>query len=376
MRCFSGDSLAVPGGNMIEPIVRNASRVMLWVAALLILLLATVSASAQVSNGAILGTVKDPSGAAVPNAKITVTNTDTNESRDIVAGEDGAFRVPALRAGNYSLKVEAQGFKTVMQAGLVLEVAQELVVNPTLEVGSTTQEVTVTGEVSLVNTTSSAVGTTVNEQQMAELPLNGRNFIDLAFLNPGVQKNTFPTGGGAGAAGNWFSSNGMPPRSNTFTLDGSNVGNAYNTGPNSESANTLGVDGIKEFKTITNMFSADYGYTMGAQMVMVSKTGTNEFHGDVFEYLRNNHLDARNYFDAPPSLLNGERNPQFKKNNFGASVGGPIQKDKTFFYLVEKRFASDRETRCRITRCLQLATFFKTFQGMCTTIQQRPCRPD
>jgi len=330
----SAHCFPTPGAEMNRRIARAGSQLAFATTAFLVLLPACTPAPAQVSNGTILGVVKDPSGAAVPNAKVTVTNTDTNEIRTTVAEQDGSYRLPALRAGNYSVKTEVQGFKTVTQAGLVVEVAQELVVNPTLEVGSTTQEVTVTGELPLVNTTSSALGTAVNEQQMAELPLNGRNFIDLAFLNPGVQKNTFPTGGGAGAAGNWFSANGMPPRSNTFTLDGSNVGNAYNTGPNSESANTLGVDGIKEFKTVTNMFSAEYGYTMGAQMVMISKGGTNNLHGDVFEYLRNNHLDARNYFDAPPSLLNGERNPQFKKNNFGGSVGGPVQKDKTFFYLV------------------------------------------
>jgi Carboxypeptidase regulatory-like domain len=299
----------------------------------------SMPALGQQSNGAILGVVRDASGGAVPNARVTVTNTDTGEVRTATTGEDGVYRVPALRAGNYSLRFEAPGFRTETQTSLTLEVAQELVVNPSLQVGATLQEVTVTGEVPLVNTTNSAIGATINEQQMADLPLNGRNYLELTFLNPGVQRNTFPTGGGAGAAGTWFSSNGMPPRSNTFTLDGSNIGNAYNTGPNSESANTLGVDGIKEFKTVTNLFSAEYGYTMGAQMVMISKGGTNSFHGDAFEYLRNNHMDARSFFDPPSSLLldsagNPQRNPQFKKNNFGASFGGPIQKDKTFFYLV------------------------------------------
>src|SRR5215472_12086740 len=149
-------ALPIQGGKMIGRNVRNGCGLILAAVAFLTLLV-PLPAAAQVSNGAILGTVKDPSGAAVPNSKVTITNTDTNEVRNAVAGDDGAYRVPALRAGNYSVKVEAQGFKTVTQSALVLEVAQELVVNLTLEVGSTTQEVTVTGEVPLVNTTSSSI---------------------------------------------------------------------------------------------------------------------------------------------------------------------------------------------------------------------------
>src|SRR5438105_737510 len=220
-------------------IVRTSYRMFLQMALLAGLALFAIPALAQQSNGAILGVVRDSSGGAVPNARVTVTNTDTGEVRTTTTGEDGAYRVPSLRAGNYSVRIEVQGFKTETQTSLTLQVAQELVVNPSLEVGATVQEVTVTGEVPLVNTTNSAIGATINEQQMADLPLNGRNYLELTFLNPGVQRNTFPTGGGAGAAGTWFSSNGMPPRSNTFTLDGSNIGNAYNTGPNSERQDLL-----------------------------------------------------------------------------------------------------------------------------------------
>jgi hypothetical protein len=126
----------------------------------------------------------------------------------------------------------------------------------------------------------------------------------------------------------------LPPRSNNFTLDGAIINNQYGTGANSIAGNTLGVDGIKEYKVVTNNFSAEYGLTTGSQMVIVSKGGSNRWHGDVFEYLRNNHLDARNFFEAPPSLLGGQRLSQFKRNNFGASFGGPVRKDKTFFYLV------------------------------------------
>lgn len=289
-------------------------------------------ASAQ-QAGTILGVVKDTSGGTVPEAKVTVTNTDTNDSRTINTGDDGAFNAPGLNPGHYLLKIEKVGFKTVNQTGLVLDVAGQLVVNPTLEIGTASQEVTVTGEAPVVNTTTSQLGGLVNDQQMAELPLNGRNYTDLTLLQPGVSQTTHS---GTGDSGTWYSSNGMPPRSNVYTMDGALTVTANNTAPAAQNGSALGVDGIKEYKLVTSMFGAEYGLAMGSQMVIVSKSGTNQFHGDVFEFLRNNHLDARNFFEAPESLIGGgyPRLPQFQRNNFGAAVGGPIQKDKTFFFLV------------------------------------------
>ncbi len=145
-------------------------------------------ASAQQSIGTVLGVVKDTSGGTVPQAKVTITNTETNESRNVDTGDDGAFRFPALKPGHYTVKVEKDGFKTETQTGLTLDVAQELVVSPTMEVGSATQEVTVTGEAPLVNTTTSALGSLVNEEKMADLPLNGRNYVDLTLIQPGVNQ--------------------------------------------------------------------------------------------------------------------------------------------------------------------------------------------
>ena len=202
-----------------------------------------------------------------------------------------------------------------------------------MEVGSATQEVTVTGEAPLVNTTESSLGGLVNDQQIADLPLNGRNYIDLTLLQAGVQENSHPAGGGAGASGTWYSSNGAPPRSNNFSLDGALMQNQYGAGPNSIGGTTLGVDGIKEYKIVTSLFSADYGMSMGSQMIIVSKSGTNQWHGDAFEYIRNDHLDAANFYDTPAGS-GGKRLPSFQRNNFGASAGGPIMKDKTFFYVV------------------------------------------
>jgi hypothetical protein len=157
----------------------------------------------------------------------------------------------------------------------------------------------------------------------------------------------------------------MPPRSNYFSLDGANIGNQYATGPNSISGTTLGVDGIKEYKIVTSMFGPEYGMEMGSQMIIVSKGGTNNWHGDAFDYLRNNHLDARNFFDPAPALLNGQRTALFVRNNFGASVGGPIKKDKTFFYLVYEslRFV---QTDAIQTTTLPAACHFMTIGGVNT----------
>jgi hypothetical protein len=178
-----------------------------------------------------------------------------------------------------------------------------------------------------VNTQDSTLGGTVNEQQMSELPLNGRNYIDLALYKPGVtpdknQRNT---------SGTTFSVNGAPVRSNNFTLDGAILQNSTGRSPVAgDSGDALGLDGIKEYRIVTGTFQAEYGLAMGSQMVAVSKGGTNQFHGDVFEYLRNSALDANDFFDRGA----GAPIPPLRKNQFGGAFGGPIKKDKTFFYAV------------------------------------------
>src|SRR5712691_7871631 len=294
-----------------------------------------VTAPAQQNTGTILGIVKDSSGAVVPGAGVTILNEETNLTRTVTTGENGTFRAPALPVGRYTVRVELAGFRTQAQRGLILDVAQELVVNPTLEVGAVPQEeVVVSGEAPLVNTTSSALGSVVNEQSMSDLPLNGRNYADLTMLQPGVSPQTLATTGGtATASGTWFSANGAPVRSNNFMLDGAPMVNGGGSSAASEAGTTLGVDGIREYKVVTSAFSAEYGMVMGSQTLMVSKNGTNQWHGDVFEYLRNSALDARNFFDYQ-TASGGRRLPLFQRNNFGASFGGPIKKDKTFFYGV------------------------------------------
>jgi outer membrane receptor protein involved in Fe transport len=300
-----------------------------WLAVLLVL---TAGRAYPQSSSTILGVVKDTSGAIVPGASVTVQNEDTAQIRTTTTGSDGAYRVPALQAGHYSVRVEKDGFNAHLDRGLVLDVAQELAVNPVLQVGASQQQVTVTGETPQVETVTSSLGSLVNDQKVAELPLNGRNYLDLTLMLPGVAKNQ-NLGTVAGSSGTSYSSNGAPIIANNFLLDGTSIVNPVGWNPTSIAGTTLGLDGIQEFKIITNGFSAEYGMTMGSQMVMVSKGGTNQFHGDAFEYLRNDALDARNYFDYE-SVTTGRRLPLYQRNNFGGALGGPIKKDKTFFFAV------------------------------------------
>ncbi len=301
---------------------------------MLVLLLAASPLLAQLPTGTILGVVKDASGGAVPDAQVTLTQLETGTIRTTTTGNCVEYRVPALQPGHFSVKVEKSGFKTFNQSGITLDVAAEITVNTALEVGASTQQVTVTGEATLVETTTSSLGGLVNDQQVSQLPLNGRNFIDLALLQPGVTNDTNYQHSNA-QGGNWgvlFSSNGAPVRSNTVTLDGTPMMTIQGVAADVIGA-TLGVDGIKEYKVITNSFGAEYGLDMGSQVVIVSKGGTNQFHGDVFVYLRNSSMDARNFFDYS-GLTTGKRLPELQRNNFGGSFGGPIKKDKTFFYAV------------------------------------------
>ena len=287
---------------------------------------------AQFSTGTILGVVKDTSGASVPNATVTAINIDTQLTRMLKTGDDGAFRFPELPIGHYTVKGEATGFKTETHQGLVLNVAQEEVVNLTLQVGGEQEQVVVTGEAPIIDVTNSSLAGTVQQEQLANLPLNGRNYIDLVMLQRGVTKAT-ELGNGQGTSGEWFSSNGAPMRSNNIVLDGARLNNAYGGSSGNETGTTLGVDGIQEYKIITDSFNAEYGMSMGGQVVLVSKGGTNQFHGTAFEFFRNSALDARNFFDYT-SLSGGPRLPPLQRNNFGGSFGGPIKKNKTFFYAV------------------------------------------
>ncbi len=304
-----------------------------WIA--LVLFLAGSSAvMAQLPTATILGVAKDASGAVVTDVKVTARSLETGQARTVQSGSDGSYRIPALPVGSYEVRAEHQGFRTDIHSGLMLTVGQEAVVNFTLQVGGVEQQVVVSSEAPLVDTTASSLGGLVSEQKVADLPLNGRNYMDLTLLEPGVNQHR-NLGANPSAQGLWFSSNGAPVHSNNYLLDGAPTSNLQGVNSASAAGYTLGVDGIREYRVITNNFSAEYGMSMGSQVMVLSKSGTNQWHGDIFEYLRNSALDARNYFDTiDPNITGGRRLPQFQRNNFGGSFGGPIKKDKTFFYAV------------------------------------------
>src|SRR5215472_15718335 len=284
-----------------------------WILALVFLLWVS-PLPAQLPTATLLGTVTDPQGAVVAGATVTARNTETGFSRNLTTGSDGAYRFNALPVGNYEVEVSHEGFNTETRKGLTLLVSQEIVVNMQLQVGAASQNIVVTEEVPLVETTNASLGSIVSQQQVSDLPLNGRNYLDLTLLQTGVLNVASEQGTPGGIGGAEFVSNGATPRSNNFMLDGAIVVNGFGLNPASASGSTLGADGIKELRVITNLFSAEYGPTMGSQTTMVSKGGTNQFHGDVFEYLRNGALDAKNFFATGPE-------PSFQRNQFGGSFG-------------------------------------------------------
>jgi hypothetical protein len=302
---------------------------MLPAALVLVAALCCSLAFAQEETAALNGQITDHDGLIVLGAKVEALNAGTNVSYFADTNKTGLYNFPTLPAGTYKVTATKDGFQQVVRPGIELHVSDVITLNFSLQVGLVTQTMTVEGGAPLVETTSSAIGGLVNRKQIQELPLNGRNYIDLSLLQAGVTDslNSTGTNGFGGMTGTVYSSNGAPVISNNFLLDGTQITNQSNWGTASFAGTTLGLDGIQEYKVLTSTYDASYGMTMGSEMVMISKGGTNQYHGDVFEYLRNSDLNARNFFDAA-------KIPYLEKNNFGASFGGPIRKDKTFFYAV------------------------------------------
>src|SRR3989441_3190332 len=290
--------------------------------------LGTCLVFAQTSTATILGVVKDTSGALVPGVSITVKHTESGLTRSVVSGERGAYTVPLLPVGAYEITTAMPGFKQAVRSGINLVVGQEAVVDLTLEVGANTEQVTVTEEAPLVNTTTSSTSGVITEQQVKELPLNGRSFDQLIALNAGVSNATSNTLNGN--TWNMFSVAGKRPETNRFIINGIDWVGPSSTGqfitPYGVSGQLLGVEAVREFNVLTDTYGAEYGKRAGGQVSIVTTSGTNQLHGTAFEYLRNSAFDARNFFDQTVGA------PPFKRNQFGGALGGPLKKDKMFAF--------------------------------------------
>jgi hypothetical protein len=294
---------------------------------LVLLLLFGGVVSAQVTTGIISGVVQDSSGAVVPHAMVTVRQTATALNRSTETDGEGRYRIPELPLGDYEVQVSLSGFATETRKGVTLTVGREAVVNLALSVGAASQSVSVTAEAPLLETTNASVAYLVDDQKIRDLPLNGRSYTQLALLQPGVVSSGFVRQDASTGKGTAMSISGAQTNQNVFLLDGQSINDANGLTPGSAAGTNLGVDAIQEFNVITTNYSAQFGLDIGGVINVVTRSGTNNFHGSAFEFVRNSALDAKNYFDLAQAPI-----PPFRRNQFGATAGGPIIKDKTFFF--------------------------------------------
>jgi hypothetical protein len=293
--------------------------------------LSATNLNAQVDTATVVGAVTDPSGGVIPGAAVSATDVETNITVNVKTDGTGNYVITPLKIGRYNVTVEAQGFKKESKLGIVLQVQDRVRVDFALQVGSTTEAVSIIAETPLIQTESSALGDVVDSRQITALPLNGRDYTQLATLTTGVVKITENGGGINGAtsatngnAGGAFSVNGTRGNLNNFMLDG--IDN--NSNDNAGNVLRTSVDAIQEFKIQTSNYSAEFGRSGGAVINATIKSGTNEFHGTVFEFLRNSSLDSRGFFEPAD-----QPKAPFKQNQFGGTFGGPIKKNKLFFFV-------------------------------------------
>jgi outer membrane receptor protein involved in Fe transport len=284
-------------------------------------------------SASILGTVQDETNAVLPGVSVTATNLETNQSRTAISDDEGRYRVPQLLSGPYEVQAELSGFSTAVRSPITLTLDSQAVVNFSLSIGQITERVVVTGEASLVETTSAVTAGLVDDRQIRDLPLNGRDIIQLALLQEGIVNNSKYLKTQGGNDGALISMAGARTTQNAFLLDGTDIRGARGVVPAGAAGTVAGVETIKEFKVITGAFSAEYGQFTGGVITAITKSGTNDLHGSVYNYHRNRVLDARNFFDLDPqNPLERSEVPPFIRNQFGFSLGGPIVKDKTFIF--------------------------------------------
>jgi len=279
----------------------------------------------QAATASISGRVTDASGAVVPNATVTIKNTATAATQTASTDEQGRYTLLDLPIGPYDLTVSKAGFQNSARTGLTLTVGAAPVLDIQMTVGQASETISVNAEAAQVETTTSAVSSLVNQTQMRELPLNGRDWEQLILLAPGVA--SYPSGGSSAltSVANAYSISGTRPEGYSNMLDGEDMLNWWQRNAGGDvNGTSLGIDAIAEFQTLTGTYSAQYAGNGGA-IVAVTKSGTNEFHGSVYEFFRNSDLDSRGFFDVGSA-------PPFHRNQYGGTFGGPIKKNKVFFY--------------------------------------------
>src|SRR5229473_3323126 len=286
--------------------------------------------SAQ-GDAAIQGAVSDSSGGAVPGVTIRIKNVETGAERNLVTDEAGRYNAAALPAGRYEVRAEKTGFRSEDKTGISLLLGQRETADLVLQVGDVQQTVHVESAPTVVAVTTEDISGLVGERQVKDLPLNGRSYDQLLTLNPGIVNYTSQRSGGIGTSnsvvGNMFSASGRRPQENLYLLNGVEFTGAseINNTPGGVSGQLLGVDAVQEFAVLKDTYSAEYGKRPGAQVNIVTASGTNQLHGNGYEFLRNSAFDARNFFDHGNI-------PEFQRNVFGGSLGGPIKKDRTFLF--------------------------------------------
>src|SRR5262245_22704678 len=350
-----------------------SSRLLYLIGIFLLGLSATIVVQAQTSTvGSVNGTVRDQSGAAVPKATVEVKEERTGLSRTVTADENGFYSVLSIPAGVYTVSTAPQGFKKTVNSGVELHVSEDLVINLTVQVGQVSETIVVTGEAPQVSTTGGDVSSLVSEKQVSQLPLNGRNYAALVTMIPGISAEGSYAARGTGLDGNVdMAVNGNQSNANMWTVDGVNN---MDVGSNATLLVFPSIDAIQEFRVERNSFSAEFGQAQGAIINLITKGGSNQFHGTIFEFFRNDALNATDF------LLNrgGQPKGELNYNNYGFNVNGPIKKNRAFFFWSEE-WRRERRAYALSARVPTAAEKLGDFSGLLTDPLPRDpntCRPD
>src|SRR5579859_166479 len=343
------------------------TRIILVSLALVFVLVAASGLSAQTFRGTILGTVTDPSGAVVAGAKVTVKNTGTGLERSTETSADGSYSLPELPIGTYTVTITQTGFQTFIATGVTVDVASERRIDGAMKTGQISTKVEVEGDLlPQVETTSAELGGTLTADTIESLPVNGRDYQKLIYLNPGIAGSPDQISDSPGSYG-VFSMNGSRGRSNNFLLDGTDMNDGYRNDPAINEAGVFGdpatilpIDAVAELRVLSN-YEAEYGRNSGAIINIVTKSGTNNWHGSLLEYYRSGKMGARNYFNFAPD----PKSP-FNNDQFGGSLGGALVKDKTFFYA---DYEGQRENGAQAgTTCVPDPTVIAATEGQITAM--------